>query len=1311
MTFCEKLQQLRKSAELTQDEFAERIGVSRQAISKWESGASYPDLKNLQTICDYFNCSPDSLLNDERSINEEPIDPSYTFDPTGIGSRIRTIRGTCGIGQEHFAELLEVSRQSVSKWENGAALPKIELLLSIMRVLETNLYELLPPVPEKTEILAAPLPEEPSHDAAESAPADLPANTEESISTVPAVAEESAQEPPKKRRRRVLPFILIPLAAVLLCVMAAGAYLVMPFLVSDPFENLFRDLFSPVEDLNTVSQRWVNAGAEITIGVGETAISAKIKVTDTEIILGGLSEKPVTLPRQNVAQALENSPFHYLSDTPVSLTYEQYDSLLSFLESLEYDPDEDATELEKEALAETLEEILRISEETLNPEVKYRLIPEQFALEKTVTVEADLSTMLDLLRAIAAEVKQNESLNGILSSVSNEALSNGEKSETLDALILELEHNLLVGYRSKKLTFSYTVVDGKFTKASLTDQSVDTDKISYDTLLELTTYQKKNDAGFTLKISSKSSFEGDSETEETKIDYRKITYENKTEIFITVENRMISDSDKSSHSYMTQTTATLVYDKNTNKFDLRITDHGTETNSRIQGTWELNAEKGICRFGLDLIEHDGTAILSTNQAILSVTALGEGAFPGAEGTDPLLSLSAEQLMTMYRQLPAKKAETILKEITGEKPDITYSKQNEPVLPSTQALAQKYAKAYKSYVNEQEAAQYIPTSSVRLYSEEHRMHILLDCNSVGNVTITYTDSLTPYQIRTYHEATYKSSKLHVHTIEKTSHKDPTCTGYGRTTYKCTDCDKSYSVSIASTGHRYVQYSMKVLCDDNVSRVATYEQCPNCKTLFWVKIKNNTGGTLYLLADLAKNSTGGYTVTSYSGYIDASLCAFSIPDELCKKLNINNISGQTFSNFDLIRIPNGVTKISTYTFSNASQLQVLVLPSTLKEISNDAFTDTSNLHTIYFCGSEAQWNSVKLGRYRDEWSDVNVVFSPNGVSPAEIANSFLTHDKIVGAISAARDRTHLADTAIDFAKNEGVTLVDQSPIQTVLYDRVKETVVVIGCYTESNPQHTVSVYSAVDFSLISQFTIDYEIGLVAAWDGVIATSVLGGSEIDVFKQSDGSRIYTVNHTSYYGDLGRLNSLVIVDGYVYYSNSSDVYCCPIGSSTPSQLLGTDDPYLLVNHEQHRLLIKSTIYSPAKLYFVDTQTREWINTLQILPEFPWEEEFSYVSIANRMPTIYYDLDGNELSEPPTQEVPVVTYKRDETLDKVALKNDKINVTVACNAKGEVYLLVQKADGEQIRIDYYATSAILLSNGTILLYNVDGCGLVAVSV
>lgn len=62
MSMSRRLQELRQKEQLSQEELAERIGVSRQAISKWESEQSSPDIENIVRLSEIFNTSTDYIL-------------------------------------------------------------------------------------------------------------------------------------------------------------------------------------------------------------------------------------------------------------------------------------------------------------------------------------------------------------------------------------------------------------------------------------------------------------------------------------------------------------------------------------------------------------------------------------------------------------------------------------------------------------------------------------------------------------------------------------------------------------------------------------------------------------------------------------------------------------------------------------------------------------------------------------------------------------------------------------------------------------------------------------------------------------------------------------------------------------------------------------------------------------------------------------------------------------------------------------------------------------------------------------------------
>jgi transcriptional regulator with XRE-family HTH domain len=68
MSFSENLQYLRKKEELTQEQFAERLDISRQAVSKWESGQSYPEMDKLLQISEIFHCDLTQLVQGDVSI-------------------------------------------------------------------------------------------------------------------------------------------------------------------------------------------------------------------------------------------------------------------------------------------------------------------------------------------------------------------------------------------------------------------------------------------------------------------------------------------------------------------------------------------------------------------------------------------------------------------------------------------------------------------------------------------------------------------------------------------------------------------------------------------------------------------------------------------------------------------------------------------------------------------------------------------------------------------------------------------------------------------------------------------------------------------------------------------------------------------------------------------------------------------------------------------------------------------------------------------------------------------------------------------
>lgn len=75
MRFCDNLKNIRKQKKISQENLAEKLGVSRQSVSKWECGEAYPTMDNIIKLCTLFNCKINNLVHDDLtdidSLDEE----------------------------------------------------------------------------------------------------------------------------------------------------------------------------------------------------------------------------------------------------------------------------------------------------------------------------------------------------------------------------------------------------------------------------------------------------------------------------------------------------------------------------------------------------------------------------------------------------------------------------------------------------------------------------------------------------------------------------------------------------------------------------------------------------------------------------------------------------------------------------------------------------------------------------------------------------------------------------------------------------------------------------------------------------------------------------------------------------------------------------------------------------------------------------------------------------------------------------------------------------------------------------------------
>lgn len=79
MCFSEQLKKYRRASNLSQEDLAEKLGISRQTISKWESEQSVPDVYTCLKLCKIFDITPNQLLlDDQTEINVKNNENAYT---------------------------------------------------------------------------------------------------------------------------------------------------------------------------------------------------------------------------------------------------------------------------------------------------------------------------------------------------------------------------------------------------------------------------------------------------------------------------------------------------------------------------------------------------------------------------------------------------------------------------------------------------------------------------------------------------------------------------------------------------------------------------------------------------------------------------------------------------------------------------------------------------------------------------------------------------------------------------------------------------------------------------------------------------------------------------------------------------------------------------------------------------------------------------------------------------------------------------------------------------------------------------------
>ena len=176
MTFKEKLVILRKTRGITQDEFASAVGVSRQAVYKWECGQSYPEVPKLLEIKLLFGISIDNLLDDTYEIALPAKKKRKRLSKEAmrrIEESVENDEGTAFVGNEKVEEIAAIAFSS-----------------------EEEAVEVAAPVAEVVEAVEEPVFVAVAEEVAEAAPAEEAPVAEAPVAEAPAEVEAPVEEDP-----------------------------------------------------------------------------------------------------------------------------------------------------------------------------------------------------------------------------------------------------------------------------------------------------------------------------------------------------------------------------------------------------------------------------------------------------------------------------------------------------------------------------------------------------------------------------------------------------------------------------------------------------------------------------------------------------------------------------------------------------------------------------------------------------------------------------------------------------------------------------------------------------------------------------------------------------------------------------------------------------------------------------------------------------------------------------------------------------------------------------------------------------------
>jgi len=138
--FAKQLFLERSALGLSQQEVADAISISQQAIARWETGSSYPRMSVLNRLCEFFENKCLETGNESHLRTYTSFIPSVYLTQNSLAHWLRHARKRKNLRQQDVAEKLGILRSTIAHWETGRTKPSKEALADF-EVLVEQTYE------------------------------------------------------------------------------------------------------------------------------------------------------------------------------------------------------------------------------------------------------------------------------------------------------------------------------------------------------------------------------------------------------------------------------------------------------------------------------------------------------------------------------------------------------------------------------------------------------------------------------------------------------------------------------------------------------------------------------------------------------------------------------------------------------------------------------------------------------------------------------------------------------------------------------------------------------------------------------------------------------------------------------------------------------------------------------------------------------------------------------------------------------------------------------------------------------------------